>query len=72
MTDMMLHEEVADIFLKTTSNQSRYYYLVQCMVELSKLSKDAASYFINAFVHRELVQDAKLTLYRFKRAKPDE
>ena len=68
MYRMQLHEEIAQIFLKTNQNMSRYVPLVLCMTELAKLKTEAATSFIFLNIHHDLISDTKLTFYTYKKA----
>lgn len=63
-----LHDMVADIFLKTSPQKSRYLHLLESMNEISKMHKGAANDYIDKFVHREILQEIKLTFYKYKKA----
>ena len=52
---MGMHEEIAAIFTKTASHKSRYLYLAECMTEIAKESKSAASDFVSSQLHIPLI-----------------
>ena len=54
MVEKELHDIVAEIFLKTDPKKSRYIYLLECMNEIAKSHKKAASHYIDK-VHREIM-----------------
>ena len=63
---MQLHEDVAQIFTRSNQSQSRYVPLLECLSELAKMNSKAATDFVVANIHLELIQDTKLTFYQFK------
>ena len=68
MYENRLHERVAEIFLKTGPTKSRYIHLLECMHEIAKMHRGAASSYIDKFIHRELMQEIKLTFYSYKKS----
>ena len=46
---------VAEIFLKTSPQKSRYLHLLESMNEIAKMHSQAASDYIEKFVHREIL-----------------
>ncbi len=63
-----MHEIVADIFLKTQPTQTRYLHLLEAMNEIAKLHSGAATNFIEKFIHREILQEIKLTYHSYKKS----
>lgn len=50
-----LHEVVAEIFNQTNASTSRYLHLLEALNEIAKMHSNAASQFIEKFVHREVL-----------------
>ena len=67
MVDVGMHSEVAEIFLKTQSNSSRYLPLTECLTAIARVNRRAASDFIEQSVQHDLIQDSKLTFYQYKK-----
>lgn len=63
-----LHEVVAEIFLKTNPQQSRYLHLLECMNAIAKLNTKAASAYVKKFIHRDIMQVIKNTFYTYKKS----
>ena len=68
MYSKRLHEIVADIFLKTQPTQTRYLHLLEAMNEIAKLHSGAATNFVEKFIHREILQEIKLTYHSYKKS----
>ena len=68
MYEHSLHDIVSDIFLKTSPQKPRYLYLLDCMNQIAKMHSQAASDYIDKFVHREIMQEIKLTFYSYKKS----
>ena len=68
MFEKGLHDLVAEIFLKTSPQKSRYIHLLECMNEIAKMHSVAASSYIDKFIHREIMQEIKLTFYSYKKS----
>lgn len=64
-----MHDTLAEIFLKTSpQKQPRYLYLLDSMNEIAKMHSASASEYIDKFIHRELLQEIKLTFYSYKKS----
>lgn len=68
MYDKRLHDVVAEIFLKTDPSKSRYIHLLECMNEIAKMHDRAASSYIDKWIHREIMQEIKLTFNMYKKS----
>ena len=55
MVERGMHDDVAEIFLTTSVQKSHYIHLLQCMNEISKMHSDAASSYIDKFIHRDIM-----------------
>ena len=53
--------------MKTSPQKSCYIHLLQCMHQIAKMSRPAASSFFEKFIHREILQEIKITFYSYKK-----
>lgn len=63
-----LHDILAEIFKKTTPQMTRYLHLVESMNQIAKMNSQAASDYIEKFVNGDILQEIKLTFYRYKKS----
>ena len=63
-----LHDLIADIFMRTSPQKSRYLHLLESMNEIAKMHSQAASDYIEKFVHSEILQEIKMTYYKYKKS----
>ena len=52
MFDRGMHSDISKIFIKTDEEAPHYIHLVKCMNEIAKLNSNAATYYVDKFIHK--------------------